>query len=122
MFLAEIDSSQRLLKIIVVGHISPDDAGSCLESLKSLLADIPPGFRLLTDLSGIKSMPTTTAPYVGKIMELCTEKGLESVVRVLPAEPRNDIGYAILSQFHYGPDVRIVTCDNVEEAARLLAD
>ena len=122
MFLAEIDSSQRLLKINVVGHISPDDARSCLESLKSLLADIQPGFRLLTDLSGIKSMPTTTAPYVGQIMELCAEKGLESVVRVLPAEPCNDIGYAILSQFHYGPDVRIVTCDNVEEAANHLAD
>lgn len=122
MFLAEIDSSQRLLKITVADHISPDDARSCLESLKSLLADIHPGFRLLTDLSGIKSMPTTTAPYVGQIMELCAEKGLESVVRVLPAEPRNDIGYAILSQFHYGPDVRIVTCDNVEEAANHLAD
>jgi hypothetical protein len=55
-------------------------------------------------------------------MELCADKGLASVVRVLPPEPRNDISYAILSQFHYGPDVRIVTCDNVEEAASQLAE
>lgn len=75
MFLAEIDSSQRLLKINVVGHISPDDARSCLESLKSLLADIQPGFRLLTDLSGIKSMPTTTAPYGGQIMNCAQRRG-----------------------------------------------
>jgi hypothetical protein len=55
-------------------------------------------------------------------MELCADKGLESVVRVLPPEPRNDISYVILSQFHYGPDVRIVTIDNVEEAASHLAE
>ena len=67
-------------------------------------------------------MPTTAASYIGQIMELCADKGLASVVRVLPPEPRNDIGYAILSQFHYGPDVRIVTCDNVEQAASHLAE
>ena len=54
-------------------------------------------------------------------MELCTQKGLESVIRVLPAEARNDIGFAIMSHFHYGPDVRIVTCDNLEEARSHLA-
>lgn len=70
-------------------------------------SSIQPGFRLLSDLNGVKSMPTTTAPFIGQIMELCADRGLESVVRVLPSEPRNDIGYAILSQFHYGPDVRI---------------
>ena len=104
MFLVEIDRPHRLLKITFADHVPP------------------PGFRLLSDLSGVKSMPTTTAPFIGQIMELCAERGLESVVRVLPSEPRNDIGYAILSQFHYGPDVRIVTCDNVEQAASHLAE
>ena len=55
-------------------------------------------------------------------MELGTQKGLESVIRVLPAEARNDIGFAIMSQFHYGPDVRIVTCDNLEEARSRLVE
>ena len=122
MFLAEIDRSHRLLKITFADHVAPEDARFCLQRLQSLLADIQPGFRLLSDLSGIKSMPTTTAPFIGQIMDLCVDRGLESVVRVLPSEPRNDIGYAILSQFHYGPDVRIVTCDNVEQAASHLAE
>ena len=122
MFLAEIDRSHRLLEITVADHVAPEDGTFCLERLQSLLKDIQPGFRLLSDLSGIKSMPTTTAPYIGQIMELCVDKGLESVVRVLPPEPRYDIGYAILSQFHYGPHVRIVTCDNVEDAASHLAE
>jgi hypothetical protein len=122
MFIAEIDRSHRLLKITFADHVAPEDVRFCLERLQSLLTDIQPGFRLLSDLSGIKSMPTTTAPYIGQIMKLCSEKGLESVVRILPIEPRNDIGYAILSQFHYGPNVRIVTCDNVEQAESYLAE
>ena len=122
MFLAEVDKSRRLLKITIAGHIEPVDARACLESLQPLLAEIQPGFRLLTDLSGITSMSISTAPCIGQIMELCTQKGLESVVRVLPAEPRNDIGFAIMSQFHYGADVRIVVCDSLEEARDHLAD
>ena len=55
-------------------------------------------------------------------MELGTQKGLESVIRVLPAEARNDIGFAIMSQFHYNPDVRIVTRDNLEEARSRLVE
>ena len=97
------------MNITIANHIEPVDARACFESLQSLLAEMQPGFQLLTDLSGINSMPTSTAPYIGQIfMELCTQKGLESVIRVLPAEARNDIGFAIMSHFHYGPDVRIV--------------
>ena len=122
MFLAEVDKSRRLLKITFAGHVEPVDARACFESLQSLLAEMQPGFRLLTDLSGVESMSISTAPYIGQIMELCTQKGLESVIRVLPAEACNDIGFAIMSQFHYGPDVRIVTCDNLEEARTRMED
>lgn len=73
-------------------------------------------------MSGVKSMSTSTAHYIGQIMELGTQKGLESVIRVLPAEARNDIGFAIMSQFHYNPDVRIVTRDNLEEARSRLVE
>ena len=69
-----------------------------------------------------KSMSISTAHYIGQIMELGTQKGLESVIRVLPAEPRNDIGFAIMSQFHYSADVRIVTRDSLEEARDHLAE
>jgi hypothetical protein len=122
MFSAEIDKSKRLLKITVTGHVSVEDAQLCFESLKTLLTELQPGFRLLSDLGGIQSMPTTTAPIVGQIMQLCAERGLVLVVRVLPAEPRNDIGYAILSQFHYGPEIKIITCDNLDDALTYLAE
>ena len=120
MFLTEFDRSERLLKITLAGHTTAEEARSCLDSVRSLLADIQPGFRLLADLRGILSMPTTAAPYIGRIMESCAEKGIELVVRLLPPEPSKDIGFAIMSQFHYAPDIRIVTCATMEEATSYL--
>ena len=121
MLLVEIDRPDRLVKITYAGHVGPEDARDCLERLRFLLADVQPGFRLLADLSGVTSMPTITAPYIGQIMDTCAGKGIELVVRVPPSEPRNDIGLAILSRFHYGPEVRIVNCQSLEEAASHLA-
>jgi hypothetical protein len=122
MFVTEFDKSQRLLRITLAGHTTAEEARSCMESVRSLLADIQPGFRLLADLSGILSMPTTAAPYIGQLMDSCAEKGVVLVVRLLPAEPSKDIGFAIMSRFHYAPDVRIVTCATMEEAANYLLE
>jgi hypothetical protein len=122
MFVTEFNKSQRLLRITLAGHTTAEEARSCTESVRSLLADIQPGFRLLADLGGILSMPTTAAPYIGQLMDSCAEKGVALVVRLLPAEPSKDIGFAIMSQFHYAPDVRIVTCATMEEAANYLLE
>jgi DNA-binding transcriptional LysR family regulator len=122
MFLTEFDKTQRLLKITLAGHTTAEEARSCLDSVRSVVADIQPGFRLLADLRGILSMPTTAAPYIGQLMESCAEKGVELVVRLLPAEPSKDIGFAIISHFHYGPDIPIVTCATMEEASSYLLE
>ena len=117
MFQNELDISHRLLSVRWRGHATFDEARFCLENLQSLLTDIQPGFRLFADLGRLLSMPTAAAPYIGQIMESCSEKGVELVVRLLPAEPSKDIGFAIMSRFHYAPDIRIVTCTTMEEAA-----
>jgi hypothetical protein len=116
MFLTEFDRSRRLLKMTIAGHTTLEEANSCLENLRSQLTDVQPGFRLFADLSGLCSMPTTAAPYIGQIMDLCAEKGVGLVVRLLPTEPSKDIGFAIMSRFHYAPDIPIVTCATMEEA------
>jgi hypothetical protein len=122
MFLADLDRARRLVTITLAGAIEAEEVRFSLGRLRTLLAEVPPGLRLLTDLSEVKSMSTASAPYIGQIMDLCAEKGVASVVRVLPAEPKNDIGFAIMSQFHYGPEVSIRTCSTLNEAARFLAE
>lgn len=120
MYLAEFDRSRRLVKITVAGNTTTEETRSGLESLRLLLQDVQPGFRLFADLSEMLSMPTDAAPYLGQIMELCAEKQVALVVRVLPADPSKDIGLGIISQFHYPPDLPIVTCATIEEAMNLL--
>jgi hypothetical protein len=120
MYLTEFDRSQRLVKITVAADVIVEELKSAIENLVSLLRDVEPGFRLLADLSALVSMPTTAAPYLGQIMELCAGKGVSLVVRLLPADPSKDIGLAIISQFHYPPEVPIITCATMEEAMRLL--
>jgi hypothetical protein len=120
MYLTEFDRSQRLVKITVAADVILEELKLAVENLVSLLREVEPGFRLLADLSALVSMPTTAAPYLGQIMELCAEKGVALVVRLLPPDPSKDIGLAIISQFHYPPEVPIVTCATMEEAMRLL--
>jgi hypothetical protein len=122
MFLTEFDHSRQLVKITVAGDATAEEAKSGLEHLRSLLKDIEPGFRLLADLSAVMSMPTSAAPYIGQVMESCAEKGVALDVRLLPADPSRDIGLAIMSHFHYPPDIPIVTCATMEEAMRHLLD
>jgi anti-anti-sigma regulatory factor len=120
MYLAEFDRSQQLIRITVAGDTIAEEVRSALEDLRSLLIDVQPGFSLLADLSGLVSMPTSVAPHLGEVMDLCAEKGVAFVVRLLPPDPRKDIGLTIMSHFHYPPHVRIVTCATMEEAMQLL--
>jgi len=65
-------------------------------------------------------MDIACAPHLEQIMQLCNEKGVSAVVRVMPAR-RRDIGLQIMSYFHYGPEVLITTCRRLEEAQEVLA-
>jgi len=122
MYTTEFDPLQRLVKITVAGETITDEVSSAVENLRTLLTDVEPGFRLLADLRALVSMPIDAARYLGEIMEVCGEKGVALVVRLLPPDPSKDIGLAIISQFHYPPDVQILTCETMEEAVRLLEE
>jgi hypothetical protein len=119
MFQLGVDKSKNLLKITYAQHVGPGDTKRVEEELPPLLADVRPGFRLLTDMSGLESMDLACVPYIRRMMDLCNKKGVELVVRVIP-DPQKDIGLNILSLFHYRRRVRIVTCPTLEEAMKAL--
>lgn len=58
--------------------------------------------------SVLESMDLACSPLIGSIMETCNASGVSEMVRIIP-NPRRDIGLQIMSSFHYGNDVRIVT-------------
>jgi hypothetical protein len=80
-----------------------------------LLNDMEPGFSWVTDLSSLNSMDAGCALDLGAMMELCNEKKVRAVLRVIP-HPEKDIGFTLLSYFHYAADVEVTTYDNLADA------
>lgn len=119
MVALEIDPPQNLLVIRYRGSVGPDETARGLEEVRAALFQLQSGFRLLADLTELQSMNVACAPFIEKAMDLCNKKGASTVVRVIP-DPTRDIGMQIMSLFHYGGDVRIVTCETLDEARAIL--
>lgn len=119
MFTAETNPGRQLLKLDFAGRVDRNQAAACLERVKALLPGLKPGFCLLTNLTGLESMDLACEPFIDETMDLCNRAGVHRVIRIVP-EPNKDIGFGIMSLFHYGQNVRIVTCTSVEEGEALL--
>ncbi len=90
-----------------------------MAKLESALPQLRPDFTVRTDLSGLDSMDLDCVPSPTKIMGLIRAKGVATVVRVVPDLARA-IGFNILSIIHLRRGVRVVTCETLEEARRVL--
>jgi hypothetical protein len=119
MFLAETNRLKNLLHLSYVGRVSAADLERSAEEVEALLADLAPGFVLLTDLSRLEAMDVACSTQIGRAMDVCQKRGVGRIVRVIP-EPSKDIGFNILSIFHYAPSTRAVTCESIQEAERHL--
>lgn len=119
MYALEIDEPRNLLAIRYRGLVRPDETARGVEEMRTALAKLQRGFRLLADLTALESMDVACAPHIEKAMDLCNEKGASIVVRVIP-DPTRDIGLQIMSVFHYDGRVRIVTCETLAEAEEIL--
>lgn len=119
MIEAEVDSAKNLLKISYAQRVTAEEAKQGAERIASLLNKLQPGFRLLTDLRCLESMDLGCVAPIEGVMDLCDQKGIQMVVRIIP-DPHKDIGLNIMSLFHYRRRVQIVTCETVEEANRIL--
>jgi hypothetical protein len=119
MFEVTVEKPLNLMKVSYTGQVGPDEAKLCAEKIESLLSELQPGFRLLSDLRTLETMDLGCVPYIEGVMDLCNAQGIGMVVRVIP-NPRKDIGLNIMSLFHYRRGVRIITCQKMEEAEEAL--
>ena len=113
------DQTKGILTLRFQEHVSGKDLQDGLEELKRGLSNMPPEFRLLTDLSKLEAMEYSCVPYIETVMDLCYQKGAREGIRIIP-DPHKDPGLNIMSYFHYHGQVRITTCSSPEEAEQLL--
>ncbi len=109
-----------MLVIRYHGRVTASAVERCAEEVRAALVKMQSGFRLLADFTELESMDVACVPYFEKIMELCDEKDVSAVVRIIP-DPKRDIGLQIMSYFHYSGDVNIVTCHNLSDATKILS-
>jgi anti-anti-sigma regulatory factor len=121
MYAVELDQSKRLLVISAAQRVTADQARQAAQQVRDLLRNVAPGFRVLADFRWLDSMDASAARHVAEIMEALAQKQVASVTRVMP-DPHKDIGLNILSQFHYGPEIRIATFETLADALQSLAD
>ena len=87
--------------------------------VREMMKKVTPGFRVLTDFRWLDRMEPAAAAHLAEIMDALAEKGVAAVIRVVP-DPHKDIGLNILSQFHYGPQIRLATFESLAEALSAL--
>jgi hypothetical protein len=121
MYAVELDQSKRLLVITAAQRVTAAQARQAAQQVRELLQDVAPGFRLLADYRFLESMDPDTARHVAEIMDALAQKQVASVTRVIP-DPHKDIGLNILSQFHYGPEIRISTFHTLADALQSLVE
>src|SRR3954471_7380106 len=97
------------------GHVTRDEVNAAAKKTRELIKGAEAGLRALTDLRLLTSMEPAAAKHIAEIMDALQNKGLLSVTRVVP-DPRKDIGFDILSQFHYDPKVKIYKFETISDA------
>jgi anti-anti-sigma regulatory factor len=120
MYAVELDRSKRLLVISAVKTVTAEEAKLVAQQIRERLKDVVPGFHVLADFRWLESMDSTAAPHIAEIMDALAEKKVSSVTRVMP-DPHKDIGLNILSQFHYGANVKIATFETLADALQDIA-
>ncbi len=97
------------------GAVDAVQAEQSFRDVEQVLSQCSPGFRVLTDLSSLKTMDIDVKGAVEKTTELLKARGVMEILRVIP-DPAVDIGFNILSIFHYPREVTVLTLPSREEA------
>ena len=91
----------NLLIVHYSDSVNRHETSRCVELVRSLLPQLQPGFTVITDLGRLEHMDMECASDLGAVMELCKKAGVATVRRAIP-NPSVDIGWNIISRFHYG--------------------
>jgi anti-anti-sigma regulatory factor len=120
MILVTLNLPRQIVVLTFIGHVTADDLAKMQPDFTGFVSQLSPGFMLLTDLSSLDHLDKDCLPQLAANMDLCHQRGIGSVIRVIP-DPLKDIGFSILSVFHYPNRPRTVTCKTMLEAASAMS-
>ena len=113
------DQEHNTVIIEFVGKIDAAQGEQYLPDIPKVLPKHGKGFTLLVDLSAAESIDSEIRGSIKKAMDLINAQGVTKIIRVIP-NPDQDIGFNIMSLFHYSSSVKIVTLPSREMAKKHL--
>jgi len=113
------DQKRNAVIIEFEGHVEPSQSEQFLADIQKVVPNDGKGFTVLTDMTALDKMDRSVQSTVTKVMDLLNAGGVTKVVRVIP-DSGKDIGFNILSVFHYSKGVKILTLETREEAMQKL--
>jgi len=119
MVLVTSNKRQKLLFLSYIERVDPAQLATARVDLVAALGELPPGIRLLADMSDLEYMDPACTEEMGISMDLLGKHGVDLIVRVIP-DSTKDIGLNILTAFHYPQHPRIVSCRKMAEGLRQL--
>jgi hypothetical protein len=114
MIKASYDTRHNAVVIEFSGSVTRAQAEKSLIDVEKALPKHGKGFTVITDLSGLEKMGLDVKDAVTRSMDLLNAHGVERVIRVIP-DSSKDIGFNILSAFHYSKGVKILTLESWRE-------
>jgi hypothetical protein len=119
MYRIKYDDNLNRVSVWFEGLVSEDQTGGFYREFKGILSKTKKGFVVVTDLSLLHKMDEGAKVYIEKTMDECNKKGVSKIIRIIP-DPSKDIGFSIMSLFHYPKDVVIHTFESIEQAQQQL--
>jgi len=110
----------NLILITFRDHVGPAEVTQGRATVAAALAALQPGFRLWTDLTGLDALEYACAPEIETTMDMFRQKGVAEVVRVVSSACK-DIGFTVMSYFHFDPAPPVRTFASRMEALEKLS-
>ncbi len=108
------NKKSNLVTLRYKGHVDAGVAEGIHLHFQTLIPKCRPGFKVLVDLSSVDEISRDVIPIITRIMDLCNQHGVAQVARVIP-DPDKDIGFNILSVFHYDKGIKVVNYQSLDQ-------
>ena len=117
MVKTSIDRDNNILILSFEGTVDQEQLQDLYRVIKNILPNFYGGFKIITDLSLLDNMYLDAHFALEEIMDLCNDHGVSKIIRVIP-DPSKDIGFNLMSIFHYSKDVHMHSCQTFKEAKK----
>lgn len=118
MFSLDIDKENNKLVIAFKDYFDLKQAEQFYASVQKIVPELKKGFTVLTDMSSLERMDLSAKPFIEQVMDLLDKCGVSKVIRIIPDQGK-DIGFKIMSLFHYSAQVPIHTYKSHQEAEKI---